>query len=107
WVLVDESQEVDGGVGIAAFDEMKSIAELEKLYLITEMQGKGWAKRLINIALEFASNYYLYCYLSSIQILEQANRLYEWAGFEKLAQTLAASEHTIMDTWYIKKLQQP
>ncbi|HLR54142.1 MAG TPA: GNAT family N-acetyltransferase [Pseudogracilibacillus sp.] len=107
WVLVDESQEVVGGVGIAVFDEMKSIAELQKLYLIPEIQGKGWAKRLINIALEFASNYYLYCYLETMQILEQANRLYEWAGFEKLAQPLAGSEHTLMDTWYIKNCNIP
>ena len=42
-----------------------------------------------------------------MQILEQANRLYEWAGFEKLAQPLAGSEHTLMDTWYIKNCNIP
>lgn len=107
WVLVDEAKDVVGGVGIAAFDEMKSIAELQKLYLTPEMQGKGWAKKLIDVALKFASRYYLYCYLETMGLLKQANRLYERTGFEKLAQPLPGSEHTLMDTWYIKKLSIP
>lgn len=107
WVLVDETEEVAGGIGIAPFDEMKGIAELQKLYIRPAFQGKGWAKRLVEIALEFAKEYYMYCYLETMEILDQANRLYEQMGFEKLAEPLAGSEHTLMDTWYLKKLRFP
>ena len=103
WVL-----EVDGvivgGVGIAPFDTKKSICELQKLYLIPKVQGRGYAKKLMDTALHFAKKHYKYCYLETMQSLEAACKLYVRYQFENLSSPLIGSEHSAMDTWMLKTL---
>lgn len=104
WVAVNDEDEAVGGVGIGPFGKHEGIGELQKLYLAPEAQGKGIAKKLMNIALEFASKHYTHCYLETFESLFQANHLYEKYGFKKLEQPLSGSEHNACDTWYIKEL---
>lgn len=105
WVAVDEGDKILGGVGIAPFDPDKGICELQKLYVSPEARGLGVAKALMHEALEFASAYYTYCYLETMDQLKAANALYDRLGFEKRTSPLDGSEHGTMDTWYIKQLE--
>lgn len=104
WVLVTNQDEVVGGVGIAPYDTKKGVCELQKLYLSKEVQGKGQARRLMDTALQFAEKHYTYCYLETMDIMENANRLYKKYGFELLEKPLSGSIHHTMDAWYLKKL---
>ncbi|WP_414046333.1 GNAT family N-acetyltransferase [Macrococcus equi] len=92
------------GVGIAPFNEERTICELQKLYLLESAKGKGISKLLLDQALAFASNHYKACYLETIGILEVACILYEKYGFELLEQPMEGSDHTAMDRWYLKQL---
>lgn len=105
WIVVNEKDEAQGGVGIGPFGDHKAVGELQKLYLAPEVQGKGFGKKLIKIALEFAEKHYDYCYLETFESLETANHLYETFGFEKMDEPLTGSEHNACDAWYIKKLE--
>ncbi|MEQ6389714.1 GNAT family N-acetyltransferase [Bacillaceae bacterium S4-13-58] len=104
WVVVNEQEEVVGGVGIGPFGKEEGICELQKLYIKPEAQGKGLSKELMKVALGFAKEHYTYCYLETLEKLHVANRLYDKLGFEKLEKGLDDSEHGAMDTWYMKKL---
>ncbi|WP_018932409.1 GNAT family N-acetyltransferase [Gracilibacillus lacisalsi] len=104
WVVVNEHEEVMGGVGIAPFDQEKNICELQKLYIIPEAQGRGLSKKLITVALNFAKKHYTFCYLETMDKLQIANQLYSRFGFKQLDKPMEASEHNACDTWYIKEL---
>lgn len=104
WVAVNEQDEVVGGVGIGPFGQKEGICELQKLYIKPEAQGKGLSRKLMKVALDFASEHYTYCYLETLEKLHVANQLYSKLGFQKLEKGLDESEHGAMDTWYMKKL---
>jgi len=104
WVVVNEKNEVAGGVGIAAFGQETDICELQKLYITAEAQGMGLSKKLMKTALDFAKEHYTYCYLETTEKLRAANHLYAQLGFQQLEKALENSAHNAMDVWYIKKL---
>lgn len=104
WVLVNEQDEVVGGVGIAPFGRKTEICELQKLYIIPDAQGMGLSRKLMKVALDFAKEHYTYCYLETLKKLQAANFLYIKLGFQQLESPLDGSEHNAMDAWYIKEL---
>ena len=104
WVVVNEEDEVLGGVGIAPFGQKTEICELQKLYITPVAQGLGLSKKLMQAALDFAREHYTYCYLETMKKLEVANLLYTKCGFRQLEKPLDGSEHGTMDAWYIKEL---
>lgn len=104
WV-VEMDGEVVGGVGIAPFNELEKICELQKLYLSPKAQGLGISKKLMETALSFASNHYEKCYLETMHKLKIACKLYEKFEFVLLNEPLPGSEHSTMDAWYIKDLK--
>ena len=104
WVVVNEEDEVLGGVGIAPFGQKTEICELQKLYITPVAQGLGLSKKLMQAALDFAREHYTYCYLETMKKLEVANLLYTKCGFRQLEKPLDGSEHGTMDSWYIKEL---
>ncbi|WP_423241358.1 GNAT family N-acetyltransferase [Oceanobacillus zhaokaii] len=104
WVIENEGGKVVGGCGIGPFDKEGKIGELQKLYLAPTAQGKGLAKELMKVALEFAREHYAHCYLETFAKLESANHLYEKFGFKRLEQSLSQTTHDSCDTWYMKEL---
>lgn len=103
WVVELEG-EVVGGIGIAPFNEHDKVCELQKLYLSSKAQGLGFAKKLMETALSFASNHYAKCYLETQHELKPACMLYEKFGFTLLHEPLSGSDHSAMNAWYIKEL---
>ena len=104
WVVVNEQDEVVGGVGIAPFGLKMGVCELQKLYITPEAQGMGLSRELMKVALDFAKDHYTYCYLETLKKLQAANLLYIKLGFQPLERPLDGSEHNAMDAWYIKEL---
>lgn len=101
WVIV-KNGEVIGGCGIGRFGQSETIGELQKLYILDEEQGQGYAHLLIKKALAFAEEKYDACYIDTFASLNKANSLYEKYGFLKLSEPLEGYEHNACDTWYLK-----
>lgn len=100
WVLVNEADEIVGGVVIAPFQE--HLAELQKLYLVEGVKGAGYGHKLLEYALLYAEQHYQGVYLETSSILAKANQLYLRNQFISLEQPLGATGHTLMDTWFLR-----
>ena len=105
WVLV-KNRDVIGGVGIGPFGEHKGVAELQKFYIKEEYQGQGYGSLLYKVAENFAKTQgYEHLYIETIDVLDEANEIYEYFGFRVLFESLSGSEHDLMNRWFIKALK--
>ncbi len=104
WVAEDESGKIVGGVGIGPLDA-EGVCELQKMYCLAEARGTGVASRLIKIALDYAKDYYAYCYLETLPNMTRAMRFYEKCGFERTDKPPVLTEHYACDVRYIRSLE--
>ncbi|MGL4207061.1 MAG: bifunctional helix-turn-helix transcriptional regulator/GNAT family N-acetyltransferase [Aeromonadaceae bacterium] len=95
WVITGAEGEVMGGGGIAPLQNASDeICELQKMYFLPELRGKGLGKRLILHALAFARQLgYHTCYLETTAPLVEATRLYQQLGFTRLCAPLGNTGH--------------
>lgn len=103
WV-VEESGRIVAGCGIGPIDQVEATCELQKMYSLKEVRGKGIANDLLKISLEFAEKYYKECYLETFSNMVAANKFYKKHGFIQLDKPLVETEHYACDAWYIKQL---
>ncbi|MDR2976312.1 MAG: GNAT family N-acetyltransferase [Streptococcaceae bacterium] len=101
WVLTDDTH-ILGGVGI--FPINATTCEVQKLYLNTELRGRGWGGKLMNHALDFAKQHYQYAYLDTRSELSNAIGMYKSFGFKELEAAPEHAIHNYMDHWFIKEL---
>ena len=79
--------------------------ELRKMYFRSELRGRGVGAELLNLCLEEAVDAgYEYCYLETMDGMEQARRLYGKHGFKYLDEPMGATGHTSCGTWMSRKL---
>ncbi|MGL5471451.1 MAG: bifunctional helix-turn-helix transcriptional regulator/GNAT family N-acetyltransferase [Shewanella sp.] len=105
WVVEYEGRVV-GGAGIAPLANNAGICELQKMYFIPEIRGKGLAKRLALLALDFARQTgYQSCYLETTAILKEALKLYEHLGFYPLSAPLGNTGHDACEIPMLLPLQ--
>lgn len=71
---------------------------------IREIRGKGIAHKLIEIALDYAKNYYKKCYLETLENMVEAQKFYEKHGFKRVYEPIVKTEHFACDVRYIKDL---
>lgn len=100
WVLEKEGK-VIGGIGVGPFDEERRIGEIQKLYIVKEERGQGYAHKLVNKALGYGKEHYDSLYIDTFASLSDANHLYRQYGFEKLDEPLSGTEHSACDTWLL------
>lgn len=99
-----EDGAVLGGVGVAEFSGLDACVELQKLYLTDSLKGRGLGRRLLEAAEDAARTLgYRRLYLETHSALVPALRLYEAAGFTRIAQPETVL-HTTMDRFYLKEL---
>lgn len=104
FILEDDQSQVLGGVGVAEFSGLDACAELQKLYLTDGLKGRGLGRRLLERAEDAARTLgYRRLYLETHSALVPALRLYEAAGFTRIAQPETVL-HTTMDRFYLKEL---
>uniref|UniRef100_E6XL73 Transcriptional regulator, MarR family with acetyltransferase activity n=1 Tax=Shewanella putrefaciens (strain 200) TaxID=399804 RepID=E6XL73_SHEP2 len=105
WV-VEQNGRVVGGVGIAPLANNASICELQKMYFMPEIRGKGLAKRMALMALDFARETgYQSCYLETTASLKEAVKLYEKLGFMHLSAPLGNTGHDACEMPMLLTLQ--
>lgn len=104
FVALWENDAVAGGVGIAEFPGFAHCAEIQKLYLTDEAKGKGYGKRLMRVAEDFATAAgYHSLYLETHTNLEAAIGLYERLGFRLIDQPVSVL-HSTMNRFYRKDI---
>ncbi|MDR0806956.1 MAG: GNAT family N-acetyltransferase [Enterobacteriaceae bacterium] len=102
WV-VELDGVVSGGVGIAPIQS--GYCELQKLFFLPSIRGKGIARRMVVEALAFAREAgYDYCYLETTGVLKEALKLYEVLGFEYVTQRIGNTGHHACEVLMLKKL---
>ncbi|QSX40006.1 bifunctional helix-turn-helix transcriptional regulator/GNAT family N-acetyltransferase [Shewanella cyperi] len=105
WVI-NLDGEVLGGGGIAPLANEPGVCELQKMYFMPQIRGKGLARRLANHALAFAVEAgYRACYLETTAVLSEAVKLYESIGFEHLPGPLGNTGHDACEMPMLKQLK--
>ena len=105
FVIEDEGQIVGGG-GVAPLEGGPAdTCELRKMYFRPQARGRGWGRRMLETCLAAAKERgFRHCYLETLGSMTDARRLYEAAGFEKIAAPLGGTGHFGCDAWYVKPL---
>ena len=102
--------ELDGRVlGCGGFGPLtgadEDTCELRKMYFRSELRGLGVGTQLLNLCLEEAARAgYRYCYLETMDNMEQARRLYGRHGFKYLEHPMGNTGHTSCGTWMVREL---
>ena len=104
WIAEDTSGKIVGGVGIGSLDKSRGICELQKMYCLPRVRGKGVAHTLMHLALDYAKKFYKYCYLETCDNLIAAQRFYEKYGFERIDKPIIETEHFACEVKYLKEL---
>lgn len=105
WVAENEAGKIVGGVGIGRLDGAEGLCELQKMYCLPEARGTGVSHRLMDIALEYAKEYYTRCYLETLENMVAAQKFYEKYGFRRTDESLAQTGHFACDIRYIRNLK--
>lgn len=106
FVLENQLGDIVGGAGIAPLEnENNTICELQKMYFLPEVRGKGLGKKLILLCLQTAKKFgYTQCYLETLPEMKIAQKLYTSVGFEYLCAPMGTTGHTNCPVWMIKNL---
>lgn len=102
FVVDNEDGTIAGGAGFSGLSN--DICELQKLYLLPDYRGLGYANQLMKMVLEEAKKNYRQIYLETHTDLSSAMKLYEKFGFQHLSAPLEETEHSLMNRWLIKDL---
>ena len=105
WVVEYDGQVVGGG-GVAPLTcSAPDICELQKMYFLPAMRGKGLAKKLALTALDHAREQgFKRCYLETTAFLKEAIGLYEHLGFEHIDAPLGCTGHVDCEVRMLKSL---
>lgn len=95
-----------GGGGVAPLEGGDGeTCELKKMYFLPEGRGKGLGQKVLNECLRAAKQIgFKYCYLETFNTMNDAMKLYEKNGFERINGALGNTGHFACDTFYKKNL---
>lgn len=105
WVVELDGQ-IAGGGGVAPLQGGDvDVCELQKMYFLPQLRGKGLAKQLALQALDFARQQgFGRCYLETTATLQQAIGLYEHLGFEHIGYAMGSTGHGDCEVTMLKTL---
>jgi len=105
YVIVHKNK-ILGGAGIAPLENFtEDTCELQKMYFLPILRGKGFGSKLIETCLKKAVfTGYNNCYLETMPYMKAATALYKKNGFINLEKPLGNTGHFACNVWMIKKL---
>jgi len=106
YYVIEHDNKVVGGAGIAQLDNYTgNTCELQKMYFLPIIRGKGLGSKLIKTCLEKAKTLgYQNCYLETMPYMTAAKTLYKKNGFVDLDKPLGNTGHYSCQVWMIKKI---
>jgi putative acetyltransferase len=104
YFVVEQNGNILGGCGINQLENCnENICELQKMYFLQEIRGKGIGYQMIQKCLEKATEFgYEKCYLETLSEMLPAQKLYRKVGFEYLKNPLGSTGHTNCPVWMIR-----
>ncbi|KFZ37412.1 acetyltransferase [Shewanella mangrovi] len=94
YLVVEKEGHIVGGCGIGALQGFDDTCELQKMYFLPEIRGRGLANAISKLCMNFASRCgYDKIYLETTYLLPEALRLYRHLGFRELPQHLGNTGH--------------
>ena len=106
YYVVEYKNKVIGGAGIAPLHNSENdFCELQKMYFLPILRGKGFGSKLIKTCLKKAVlSGYKNCYLETMPYMKAATTLYKKNGFINLKKPLGDTGHYSCNIWMLKKL---
>ena len=107
YYVVENKGKVYGGAGISHLNEADyDICELQKMYFLPTIRGKGLGDQMIEKCLSFAlDNKYKYCYIETLPYMKAAQKLYLKKGFQYIDGPIGYTGHVSCNVFLIKKLK--
>ena len=83
YYVVISDGDIKGGAGISKLKgSNENICELQKMYFLQDIRGKGIGSKLIKMCLDFAKKSgYKFCYIETMHNMIAAQNLYKKNGF--------------------------
>ncbi|HEX8699148.1 MAG TPA: GNAT family N-acetyltransferase [Myxococcaceae bacterium] len=112
YFVLERGGRVVGGGGIAPLAGGEpGVCELQKMYFLPEARGQGQGEKLLRTCLAFAKEAgYRLCYLETLTGMDQAQKLYQRVGFERIPQAMGSTGHFGCNRFYtldLSKAQLP
>lgn len=106
YFVVEQNGAILGCAGIAQLDNHEgNICELQKMYFLEQVRGKGIGKQMITVCLDRAKEYgFEGCYLETMPYMEAAQKLYKKMGFNYIDGPIGDTGHYSCPVWMLKKL---
>ncbi|PSW63889.1 MarR family transcriptional regulator [Photobacterium leiognathi subsp. mandapamensis] len=102
WVI-EKNNRILGCGGIAPLAGDTQWSELQKVFFLPEIRGKGLARTLTVKALKFArENSFKGCYLETTEVLKEAVKLYQSLGFVDIPTALGSTGHDACEIHMLK-----
>ncbi|PSU94161.1 MarR family transcriptional regulator [Photobacterium leiognathi subsp. mandapamensis] len=102
WVI-EKNNRILGCGGIAPLAGDTQWSELQKVFFLPELRGKGLARTLTVKALKFArENGFKGCYLETTEVLKEAVKLYQSLGFVDIPTALGSTGHDACEIHMLK-----
>ena len=106
YFVIELEGEIVGGAGISQLDNYEGpICELQKMYFLPKVRGRGLGTRMITKCLDKAKEFgYEKVYLETMPYMIAATKLYERNGFEYLDGPIGDTGHYACQTHMLKTL---
>ncbi|MGB3776577.1 MAG: GNAT family N-acetyltransferase [Leeuwenhoekiella sp.] len=95
YFVIEENGKLLGGAGIAQLANYKGpVCELQKMYALSEIRGKGYGMQLMEKCLDFAKKQgFEQVYIETMPYMESAQKLYKKAGFHYIDGPMGDTGH--------------
>jgi putative acetyltransferase len=106
YYVIEHDSIIVGGAGIAQLDNFEGkTCELQKMYFLPIIRGKGLGTKLITTCLQKAKELgFENCYLETMPYMESAKALYQKNGFINLDEPMGGTGHYSCNVWMLKNL---
>jgi len=107
YFVVEMDGKIVGGAGVSQLENSEeNICELQKMYFLSDVRGKGIGFQMIQKCLEKATEFgYEHCYLETLPEMLVAQQLYLKVGFDYIASPLGGTGHGSCPVWMLKSLR--
>ena len=106
YFVVEDNGRIFGCAGIAQLENYEgNVCELQKMYVLDELRGKGIGSKLLSVCLDKAREFgFEKCYLETMPYMKAAQKLYQKNGFEYIDAPLGNTGHYSCPVWMLKEL---
>jgi len=106
YFVIEDGEHIFGGAGIAQLDNYDgNICELQKMYFMPQVRGKGYGSLMMDKCLKFAKEAgFEKCYLETMPYMDDARKLYRKVGFKSINAPMGNTGHYSCSVWMLKDL---